>query len=172
MVFASPIGDGHIPFIALADIGWWVRYTLDHREATSGKELKVASEMVTWDLLAETFSKVTGIPSVHKRLTLDEWFNCISGTERPVANEKKEGDGTMTIRQSFSGFFSMWRDDVVTRDMKWVKSVYPKGHTLESWIRWYKYEGKIGSADGRVVLKNAEDGKARIIPNREVCALL
>ncbi|KAG6900125.1 hypothetical protein C0993_002660 [Termitomyces sp. T159_Od127] len=168
VVFASPIGDGHIIMISLDDLGWWVRYTLDNREATSGKELKIASDIVGWDYLSETFTKVTGIPSVHKRLTLDEWFDCMTGSDRPIANEKKEGDGSTTIRQSFSGFWSLWRDDLFKRDMEWVRSIHPKSYTLEGWMRATGYTGKIGST----ALKNAEDGKSRLIPNKTVTVTL
>jgi hypothetical protein len=169
VVFASPIGDGHIPMISLQDLGWWVRYTLDHREETSGKDLQVASDLVGWDYLSETFTKVTGIPSVHKRLTLDRWFDCVEGTDRPIASENKIGDGSTTIRQTFSGFWSMLRDDVLRKDMDWVRSIHPNGHTLESWIRETGYVGKLGCS---TALKNTEDGKGRIFRNSEVCRLL
>jgi hypothetical protein len=162
------MGDGHVPMIALDDLGWWVRYTLDHREETSGKELKIASDVVGWQYLSDTFTKVTGIPSVYKKLTLDEWLDCMQDTHRPIANEKQVGDGSTTIRQSFSGFWSMFKDDILTRDMDWVRSIHPKGHTLESWMRKTGFVGKIGST----ALKNAEDGKGRLLPNRELCRLL
>jgi hypothetical protein len=45
-VFAAPICDGHMALVALSDIGWWARYTFDHREETSGKNLKIVSDMV------------------------------------------------------------------------------------------------------------------------------
>lgn len=48
-VFAAPVGDGHVPLITLEDLGWWARYTFDHREETSAKEFEVASEIVTWE---------------------------------------------------------------------------------------------------------------------------
>ena len=168
VVFASPIGDGHIPMIALSDLGWWVRYTLNNRAATSGKDLLIASDWVGWDYLVETFTKVTGTPAVHKRITLDDWFDCLTGAERPIANEKQEGDGSTTIRQSFSGFWCLWRDDIIKRDMEWVRSVHPKTISLERWMRESGYTGRIGST----ALKNAEDGKGRLLPNREKCRLL
>ncbi|KAG6850017.1 hypothetical protein H0H93_002466 [Arthromyces matolae] len=164
VVFASPIGDGHIPMISLDDLGWWVRYTLDNRAETSGKDLEIASDMVGWDYLSEVFTKVTGTPSVHKRLTLDEWFACLSGAERPIANEKSEGDGSTTIRQSFSGFWCLWRDDIIKRDMEWVRRIHPNGYTLETWMRATGYTGRIGST----ALKNAEDGKGRLLPNKAI----
>lgn len=73
-VFASPIGNGHVPMIALPDLGYFARYTFDHREETSGKDLEVASEMVQWSELVKTFQKVTGNKAEYKPVSLDEWF--------------------------------------------------------------------------------------------------
>ncbi|KAF8663575.1 hypothetical protein AX16_000919 [Volvariella volvacea WC 439] len=168
VVFASPLGDGKVTMISLIDLGWWVRYTFDHRSETSGRDLRVASDVVGWDYLVSTFTRVTGIPAVYKRLTLDEWFNCLAGANRPVANEKEIGDGSTTIRESFSGFWCIWRDGLVKRDMDWVRSVHKNSLTLESWMKQTKYKGNIGSS----VLKNGEDGKGRILPNRAVTRLL
>lgn len=168
VVFAAPIGDGRMPMIALSDLGWWTRYTLDHREETSGKDLRVASDWVRWGYLSETFTKVTGIPSVYKPVTIDEWLACMQDINRPVANQKKVGDGSTTIRQSFAGFWALFHDDVIPRDMEWVRRTHPTGHDLASWIRETGFNGVIGST----ALKNSEDGKARLIPDREVCRFL
>ena len=73
-VFASPIGNGHVPMIALSDLGYFSRYTFDHREETSGKDLEVASEMVQWDELVKTFEKVTGKRAEYMPVGLDQWF--------------------------------------------------------------------------------------------------
>lgn len=73
-VFAAPLGSGHAPLIALADIGFFARYTFDNRELTSGKDSEVASEVIGWDELVKTFMEVTGERAVYKRLELDEWF--------------------------------------------------------------------------------------------------
>lgn len=121
--------------------------------------------MVTWDELSAAFTRVTGIPSVHKRLTMEEWIGCMTDTTRPIANEKRKGDGSTTIKSSFSGMMSIYRDDIVKRDMKWLRSVHPNAFTIEKWIREKKFDGRIGST----ALKNSEDGKARLIPNREIC---
>ena len=60
-VFASPIGDGHVPMIALRDLGFFARYAFDHRERVSGEDWAVASAMVPWtgtDGVLETFRRV------------------------------------------------------------------------------------------------------------------
>jgi uncharacterized protein YbjT (DUF2867 family) len=85
-VFASPIGDGHIPMIALADLGFFARYTFDHRRETSGQELKIASDIVGWDYLVSTFTQATGQPAIYNRMDLDEWWSYTIGSDRPVAN--------------------------------------------------------------------------------------
>ncbi|KAI5894447.1 NAD(P)-binding protein [Schizophyllum commune H4-8] len=172
-VFASPIGDGRMPMIALDDLGWWARYVLDNRATTSGAELRIASAIIGWDDLVETFSRVTGQPAVHVRLSIEEWLACFFGKERPIANEERsaanaENPTTTTIAESFSGFWSLWRDGLVKRDMEWVRSVHPGTKSLEMWMRETGYSGKIGST----ALKNAEDGKARLIPNAGVTAAL
>ncbi|KAJ6559527.1 hypothetical protein B0H19DRAFT_1260240 [Mycena capillaripes] len=67
--------------IALKDRGWWARYTLDHREEVSWRELNVTSERVHWDNLVKMYTKVTGKPAVFKRITIDEFY-AISDAEK------------------------------------------------------------------------------------------
>ncbi|KAL0566060.1 hypothetical protein V5O48_015954 [Marasmius crinis-equi] len=154
LVFDIPLGDGHAPIIALRDIGWWVRYTFDHRAETSGKELKVATEMLTGEGFVETFTSVTGIPAVYKRLGVDEYFqgNPLEGADVPIASEG-DGESKVTIKDTFSGMYWTWRDDLITRDMEWIRRTYPEGYTLESWIRETGYDGTMVSGG----LKNSRE---------------
>ncbi|KDQ59067.1 hypothetical protein JAAARDRAFT_154298 [Jaapia argillacea MUCL 33604] len=156
-VFATPVQDGHVPMIALADLGWWARYTFDHREETSAKDLEIATEMVSWPQLASTFTSVTNQKAVVVNQSLDDWFGNLLGVDRPVANEM--GEGTTTFRQNFSSWWRMWRDDVVKRDMEWIRKVHPNGYTLERWMRETGYMGTLR----RDLLKNAEDGRSPVL---------
>ncbi len=155
-VFASPVGDGHVPMIALEDLGWWARYAFDHRAETSARDLEVASDVVGWDYLVSTFKNVTGQKAVFLKLTPDEWFNLFDGTDKPVANEREYGDGSTTWKENFSAFWSLWRDDVIKRDLDWIRSVHPDTHDLEKWMKKENYQGE-WKMD---FLKNIEDGKA------------
>ena len=156
-VFASPIGAGHVPMIALEDLGFFARYSFDHRAEVSGKDLEVASDWVSWDHLVATFTKVTGLKAEYVRQSYDEWCANRLGTDRPVANERGTvGDGSTTWKQNFTAFFSMWRDDRITRDMEWNHRVNPNLLTLERWMRKENYTGEITLN----LLKNAEDGKS------------
>lgn len=155
-VFATPVGKGHVPMVALSDIGYFARYTFDRRELTSGQDLRVVSDMVGWDYLVSTFEKVTGKKAVAVYQTIDEWMANFTMADMPVAYEKPHGQG-MTWRQNFTGWWNTFRDDVLTRDMKWIKEVNPNGHTLESWMREVNYTGDYLS--NAAVLKDVEDKK-------------
>ncbi|KAJ7159518.1 NAD-P-binding protein [Mycena filopes] len=169
VVFAAPVEDGHVPVIALKDLGWWARWTFDHREAASGRDLNITSECVHWDDLVATFTKVTGRPAVFKRLTLDEWFANFDAEqlEEPIANEKKRGDGSKTIRENSAAFWRLLRDDVIHKDMEWIRGIHPGTYTLERWMRENEYTGR-----GETVLKNTQEGKMTFGFRPEVAALL
>ncbi|KAI0252116.1 NAD-P-binding protein [Lactifluus subvellereus] len=143
-VFNSPIGDGHIPMIALADVGFFARYTFDHRVETSGKNLEIASEWVGWEHLVATFTKVTGQKAEYNRETLD-----------PVAAEG--GPGSTSWAENFTGWWNAFRDDVNKRDMDWIRKINPNGFTLERWMIENKYDGILYK---NPVLKIVGDGKS------------
>ncbi|KAJ6513284.1 NAD(P)-binding protein [Mycena sanguinolenta] len=147
VVFAAPTGDGRFPLVTLKDIGWWTRYTFDHRAETSGQDLAIASHVVGFAEIVKTFTKVTGKPAVHKAQTLEEWWNNFG----PEVNNFI-GSGSMTIKQNFSGFWNTFGEELVPRDMDWIRSVHPGTQTLEDWMRENNYTG-----GGTTTLKSRED---------------
>ena len=166
-VFATPIGQGEVPMIALSDLGYFARYTFDNRTLMSGKDLKVASDLVTWDYLVATFQSVTGQKAVVQHQSLEDWFSNFDGVDKPIANERPEGDGSTTWRGNFTGWWALWRDGIITRDMEFLRRIHPGLTTLESWMRKNDYRGQLR----RTVLKNSEDGKT-ISPRIDRLALL
>jgi hypothetical protein len=155
-VFNAPLGDGHVPLIALADLGFFVRYTFDHRVETSAQNLEIASEMVGWDHLVATFTKVTGKQAEYNRESLDEWFSKMQNADKPVAVEG--GPGSTSWKESFTGFWNAFRDDLHRRDMDWIRSMNPNGFTLERWMIENDYDGILNK---NPVLKIVEDGKSQ-----------
>ncbi|KAJ7284945.1 NAD(P)-binding protein [Mycena rebaudengoi] len=160
-VFTTPTGEGHIPMCALSDIGFWARWAFDHRQETSGKDLEIATEMVQMSHLVETFTKVTGLPAIYIPMTIEQWWDNFTGGEGPIASEREYGDGSVTIKQNMSAMLRLWRDDVVHRDMDWIRRTNIKGYTLESWMRLNNYSGDL---DLRL-LKKFEDGEAGFAPD-------
>ncbi|KAI0784293.1 NAD-P-binding protein [Abortiporus biennis] len=151
-VFATPGGNARIPLIALSDLGYYARYTFDHRRETSGQELEVVSDMVSWDHLASAFTTVTGQKAVVLYQTIDEWMANLVNVDKPLASERKVPDGSTTWRQNFTAWWAIYRDGIVQRDLNWLRSIHPKIRTLESWMRETEYDGDLG-----IVLKSQED---------------
>lgn len=101
-VFVSPVGNGSVPMIALADLGFWARFSFDNRAQVSGKELKVISQYVKWegpDGLVETFKRITGQKAVYVPQSVEEWMNNFTTTDIPVAADTSEGT---TWRKNFT----------------------------------------------------------------------
>ncbi len=167
-VFASPVGTGHVPMIALPDLGFFARYIFDNRAATSREELEIASDWVDWDYLVKTFTKVTGKKAEYLSLPIDEWMDLFLGTDRPLANDQRSGDGTTTWRENFTRWWRLYHDDVIQRDFAWLRRVHPELLTVEAWMRATNYNGQIGGE----LLKNDEDGKRGVRPNIERIAQL
>src|SRR5258708_5680874 len=151
-VFNSPIGDGHMPLIALEDLGFFARYTFDHRLETSAKNLKIASDMVGWEYLVATFKKVTGKKAENNRESVEEWFSKIENADKPVAAQG--GPGSTTWAENFTGWWNGFRDDLHKRDMDWIRKINPKGYTLEKWMIENKYDGVLAKS---AVLKMVAD---------------
>ena len=67
VVFASPAGlTGSFPLIALEDLGWWVRYIFDNVATTTGKNIKIASQVATFPEIVEAYTRVTGKRAEYK----------------------------------------------------------------------------------------------------------
>lgn len=155
-VFATPVGKGHVTLIAVKDIGFWARYSFDHREEVSAKELRVASETISWDSLVSTFTAVTGKQAVVVYQSIDDWMNNFLNVDEPIARNFKKGDaGAITFRKNFSAWWATFRDDKVKRDMAWIRRVHPNAYTVEKWMRENSYTG---DNHGIRLLKNSEEG--------------
>ncbi|KAH9033329.1 NAD-P-binding protein [Lactarius hengduanensis] len=154
-VFNAPIGDGHIPMVALADIGFFARHAFDHRAETSGKNLEIASEWVGWEHLVATFTKVTGHKAVYNRETVEEWLSHMEGAEKPVAAEG--APSSTSWAENFTGWWNAFKDDVNKRDIDWIRKINPNGYTLEKWMIENNYDGTLYKDP---VLKIVADGKS------------
>lgn len=171
VVFATPVGQGHVPMIALSDLGFFARYIFDHRTETSGQDLRVTSDVVGWDYLVETYRKVTGKKAVVVYQSLDEWFNNFDHVDVPLAsNLWKDGTTngeTTTWRKNFTAWWKIYRDDILHFNIDWIRRINPNGHTVESWMREKGYTGQAITH----LLKATEDGKS-VVPRASVVSQL
>jgi len=150
-VFEAPLGkEGRVPMISLEDLGWYVRWIFDHPEQASGMNLRVSTEDVGWQYLAETFTKVTGQPARFRDLSFDEYFEKFGSiVDKPLAFQAPDG---MTFRQDFTGFWSLWRSNVIHHDYTLLDRIHPNRLSLEGWMKKVGYNG-----ERREVMKNYKD---------------
>jgi uncharacterized protein YbjT (DUF2867 family) len=72
--FVAPIGEGHVPMVALEDLAFYAEWIIANPQKSVGINLAVATEDVKWDSLAKTFTQVTGFPAVAKKVPPEEYF--------------------------------------------------------------------------------------------------
>jgi hypothetical protein len=72
------------------------------------------------------------------------------------------GEGVSTHRTNFNSFWRQWKDDIIKRDMNWIKSINPHTKSLDTWMRETGYVGGLaaGEKTGLLLLKNVEEGKS------------
>ncbi len=158
--FQMPLEDGAIPFVHLDDLGPYVHWIFSHIDQSAGLNLKVAIEHVSLNLIASTFTKVTGKPARADNLTMDEYFKL--GGFGPIADTKMgsllagHDDKTLlTYRQNFTAWFNLYRQSggnkgILRRDYACLDKVFPgRVSSLEQWMRKVDYTG-----EPKPVLKN------------------
>ncbi|KIK55542.1 hypothetical protein GYMLUDRAFT_264073 [Collybiopsis luxurians FD-317 M1] len=112
-----------------------------HPRNQSRRHWLIATEFMTIDQLVETFTRVTGIPAVHERISVEEYLGVHEDYFKlPMVRGRPEGP---SIRDTVAGMYRIWGDDLLTRDMEWIRRVHPTGYTLESFIRKKKINGTI-----------------------------
>ncbi|KZT36381.1 nmrA-family protein [Sistotremastrum suecicum HHB10207 ss-3] len=154
--FAAPIGQGHVPLIALKDLGYFARYIFDHREEFSAQDLQVTSDIVSWSQLAETFTKATGKRAKFIDVPIEGWLGLLKDTDKPLANKFYDSGSTehTTWAQNFTNWWNLYHDDIIKRDLDAIKKIHPGLRSVEAWMVETKYDGSFKN-----LLKNSEEGK-------------
>ncbi|KAH9940417.1 nmrA-family protein [Epithele typhae] len=161
-VFASPMHTGHVPMIALSDLGVFARHIFDHRDATSAQELKVASDWVAWPELVATFTRVTGRKAEFVPLSVDAWCDLAVDADIPLALDHSKGDGSTTWRQNTHRWFALYQDELIQRDFAMLRKIHPGLLTVEQWMRNNNYTG-----EAQAVTKASQAGQGFQIPDPE-----
>jgi hypothetical protein len=135
-----PLGEGAVAHVALDDCADYVRWLFDHPERSNGMNLEVAIERVRYAELAAAFERVTGHPAQYIDTSLDDYFGspdlkAVAG--RPAGySADPEDPATMTFRDNFTGFWNMWKEDIIRRDYALLDEIHPKRiRTAEEWLR-------------------------------------
>lgn len=152
--FKRPLGDGAIPFTCLDDMGYYVRWILDHPEKSAGLNLKVAVEHVSLQQLADTFTEVTKKPARAIDISIDEWFkekglfSSAQTDHRIGSSQALPSDTTLlTVTQNFSAWWRLYQRSggnkgVLKRDYDFLDEIHPtRTRSLKQWMERVGYDG-------------------------------
>ncbi|KAH8661939.1 NmrA-like family protein [Xylariales sp. PMI_506] len=179
LTWRLPLAQGAVVHVALEDCGHYVRWLFEHPERASGMDLEVAIAHITYDEMAEAFTRVTGKPARFVDTGFDEFFAGWLGStaaDRPAGyNASPDDPATMSLRQNFTGFWTMWQRSggnagVVRRNYALLDEIHPNRiRSAEDWFRREDQRGRelgLGGLWERVqdenmnpILKNTEPGR-------------
>ncbi|XDG07567.1 hypothetical protein ABKA04_007182 [Annulohypoxylon sp. FPYF3050] len=149
-----PMQDGAIPFVALDDCGYYVKWLFDHPARANGLNLEVGISHVSGADLAQAFEKVTGHPAKVEDVSFEDYFGKVWLQDPEHAagyNADLSDPATMTVRENFSAFWTVWRHSggnkgVVTRDYKLLDEIHP--NRVKSAEEFFRREEEKGVKKG------------------------
>lgn len=146
LTWRVPLGEGAVPHVALEDCGHYARWLFDHPERANGMNLEVAIEQVGYAQLAAAFEKVTGHPARYIDTDLETYWNgpLRVSAGRPAGYNADPADkSTMSFRDNFTGFWNLWKHQVITRDYALLDEIHPgRIKTVEQWLRRQDEQGR------------------------------
>ncbi len=178
VVWKVPLGEGAVPHVALDDCGFYVRWIFDHQDEACGMDLEIAIDHITYEELAEAFSRVTGKPAKCLNVSMEEYwrsgpFAGVPDSAPAGYNAPVDDPATMSFKDNFTGFWNMWRSSggnqgVVRRDYALLDRIHP--NRIRSAEQWFQIEEKKSREAGlgglwaqvnglKPILKIAEDGR-------------
>ncbi|KAL7940217.1 hypothetical protein V8C42DRAFT_338168, partial [Trichoderma barbatum] len=151
-----PLGEGKC-LIYLEDYGHYARWILDNPSRSSGIQLHVATEDMSWKDLAAALPRVTDKKAVYKDLSLDQYFKLpIFSNPDMIVGHSTNGENLtlLTFRKNFSGFGDMWKDNLTKRDYELLDEILPtRVKSVQEWMEKTAYTGNLSP-----VLKDHRDG--------------
>jgi hypothetical protein len=81
-----------------------------------------------------------------------------------MASMAARGDGSTTVKENYTRWWALYRDNMSERDVDWVRSVHPGTQSTEMWMRKTRYAGILDAGP----LKRSSG----IVPNLEKMKLL
>jgi hypothetical protein len=134
-----PLGEGAVVHVALEDCGYYVRWLFDHQERANGMDLAVAIEHVRYADLAAAFQRVTGHPAQYIDTSLEDYFAgpLKAAADKPAGYNADPNDkSTMSFRDNFTGFWNMWKHNIIERDYALLDEIHPNRiRSAEQWLQ-------------------------------------
>lgn len=146
-----PLGAGAVPHVALEDCGFYVRWLFDHPERANGMDLEVAIGQIRYADLAAAFEKVTGHPARYIDTDLETYWRegpLSRAADAPAGYNADPNDkSTMNIRDNFTGFWNLWKYEVINRDYDLLDEIHP--NRIRTAEEWFRREDRLGRELGK-----------------------
>lgn len=148
-----PLGQGAVVHVSLEDCAYYVRWLFDNPDRSVGLDLEVAIEHVRYDELAAAFERVTGRSARYIDTDIDQYFGgpLKNAADRPAGYNADPGDrSTMSFRENFTGFWNMWKHDIIRRDYQFLDQIHPS--RLRSAEQWMQRHEELARQNGTLSL--------------------
>lgn len=137
-----PLGHGAVPHVSLDDCEHYVRWLFDNPKRSTGMNLEVAIDHISYRDLAAAFQKVTGTPAQYIDTPMSVYFHHMPWSKEPAGYNADPNDpSTMTFEENFTGFWTMWTHSggnkgVIKRDYSLLDEIHPNRiRTAEEFFR-------------------------------------
>lgn len=124
LIWTVPLGDAPLPMVALDDIGAFAAL-LFADPAWRGRTLPIGSETLTMHQVAETFTRVTGVPSEYHPMALEDFARL------PIP-----------FMHDFVNMLRFFREVGLHRDHASLRALHPGLRSFESWLRETGWRGE------------------------------
>lgn len=148
-----PLGQGAVVHVSLEDCAYYARWLFDNSGRSAGMNLEVAIEHVRYDELAAAFQRVTGRPARYIDTDITDYFGgpLNKAADRPAGYNADPADkSTMSFRDNFTGFWNMWKHDVIKRDYQLLDEIHP--NRLKSVQQWLERHEQLARQSGLPLL--------------------
>ncbi|KAI5367476.1 Putative NmrA-like domain, NAD(P)-binding domain superfamily [Septoria linicola] len=165
LAWVNPADTGKIPLINLEDGGPYALWMFNNVEESAGLFLKVATDEVSFEDIAKTFTEVTGKKASHIRVPLADFLAKAEPWPNAPANFAAGPNGhrdesSMTFIENFTPWWKYWGEGrAEKRDFALLDKIHPgRVKSLREWMEKYKYDGQPKSV--LKGLKDLKDAKA------------
>ena len=117
LIFNVASGGKPHPMVAIEDIAWFVQYLFNTQNEWGGRKLRILGEILTLAEVAQTFERVTGIPTEWQDVSLDS----ILKSGLPIAHD-------------LANMHLFFQEYGVVRDFEMLRGIHPNLMTFEAWL--------------------------------------
>ncbi|KAJ8062331.1 hypothetical protein OCU04_008879 [Sclerotinia nivalis] len=154
VIWRAPLGEGAVPHVSLDDCEYYARWLFDHPDESDGMDLEVAIDHIHYEDMAAAFEKATGKPARYIDVPKDIYLKHmpVSDDEPAGYNADPNDPATMSFKDNFSGFWTMWANSgsnkgVIRRDYALMDKIHP--NRIKTAEEFFRREDKKLLAAGR-----------------------